>query len=108
MFVKQIEDGLDLTGTAKSIAAIYDTSLEPGQGIQPHYHPGFEEIYYVISGYGNMTIGEEQREISRGDVVYIPYLAPHTLLNTGSVPLRFITVSVRVPEDRKENIPYIG
>ncbi len=93
MYVKQIENGLDLTDTAKSITAIYDTSLEPDQCIQPHYHPGFEEIYYILSGYGVMTIGDERQEISRGDVVYIPVSATHTLLNTGKVPLRFMTVS---------------
>ncbi|HEY9246142.1 MAG TPA: cupin domain-containing protein, partial [Candidatus Methanoperedens sp.] len=72
-----------------------DTSLEPDQSIQPHYHPGFEEIYYVLSGYGMMTIGDEKQEISRGDVLYIPVSAIHTLLNTGHVPLRFMTVSAR-------------
>jgi mannose-6-phosphate isomerase-like protein (cupin superfamily) len=109
MFVKQIENGLDLASIAKRIAAVYDTSLEPGQSIQPHYHPDFEEIYYVLSGYGIMTIGDEQKEISRSDVVYIPALAAHTLLNTGSVPLRFITVTVNLSSNKKDNVqPYIG
>ncbi|MCX9011892.1 MAG: cupin domain-containing protein [Candidatus Methanoperedens sp.] len=96
MFVKQIQNGLDLQDTAKSIAAIYDTSLELGESIQPHYHEDFEEVYYILSGYGIMTIGDERQEISRGDVVYIPPPSPHTLLNTGSVPLRFITITAKV------------
>ena len=102
MLIKQIENGLDLGDIAKNIAAVYDTSLEPGESIQPHYHPDSEEIYYILSGYGMMTIGEDKQEISRGDVVYIPLLAHHTLLNTGSVPLRFITVSVRVSQDKND------
>ena len=109
MFVKQIENGLDLTDTAKNVAAIYDTSLEPGQSIQLHYHPDLEEIYYVLSGYGAITIGEETEEISRGDVVHIPVLAPHTLLNTGNVPLRFVTVSAKTSPGKKDDVqPYIG
>jgi len=96
MFVKQIENGLDLTKEAKNIAAVYDTSLEPGQDIPVHFHPNFEEIYYVFSGYGTMIIGDEKQEISRNDVVYIPKLAPHTLINSGNVPLRFVTISVNV------------
>ncbi len=94
MFVKQIENGLELKDIAKSIQAVYDTSLRPGEKIELHSHPFFEEIYYVLSGYGLMTIGDEKEEISRGDVVYIPYLAPHMLLNTAEVPLRFMTVTV--------------
>jgi len=106
MFIKQIENGLDLTKETKNIEAIYDTSLEPGKGIDLHFHPDLEEIYYILSGYGTMTIGDEKQEISRYDVVYIPKLAPHTLLNSGNVPLRFITLSVKVIRD-KEDVPYI-
>lgn len=106
MFVKQIENGLDLSKDTKNIAAIYDSSLEPGQIIKLHYHPDLEELYYVLSGYGIMTIGEEKQEISRNDVVYIPRLLPHTLMNSGNVPLRFVTISVRVQEE-KDNVPYI-
>ncbi|VVB88879.1 Cupin domain protein [uncultured archaeon] len=108
MFVKQIENGLDLTDEAKTIEAIYDTTLPPGQDIRPHYHPDSEEIYYVLSGYGVMTIGEEKQEIMRGDVVHIPKLAPHTLLNTGSVSLRFVTVSVKVSKDENGDISCIS
>jgi len=53
-----------------------------------------------------MTIGDEKQEISRNDVIYIPKTAPHTLQNSGNVPLRFFTISVKVKVD-KENIPYI-
>ncbi|VVB96952.1 Cupin domain protein [uncultured archaeon] len=102
MFVKQIENGLDLQEITKNIAAIYDTSLFPGESIPPHFHPDFEELYYVLSGYGLMSIGEEKQEISRSDVVYIPAPAPHTLMNTGNVPLRFVTVSVGVALDKKD------
>ncbi len=109
MFVKQIENGLDLTSEAKCITAVYDTSLEPGQSIPLHYHPDIEELYYVLSGYGMMTIEEERQEISRSDVVYIPPLAQHTLLNTGNVPLRFITISVNVSPNKKDDVQaYIG
>ena len=109
MFAKQIENGLDLSEIAKRIAAVYDTALPPGQSIPPHYHTDFEEIYYVLSGYGIMTIGDERQEVSRGDVVYIPPLASHTLLNTGSVPLRFITVTVNLSTTKKDDVqPYIG
>ena len=96
MFVKQIGNGLDLKDITESVEAVYDTSLGPGELIPLHYHPDFEEIYYVLSGYGTMAIGDEKQEISRGDVVYIPKLLPHTLLNAAEMPLRFVTVSVKV------------
>ena len=106
MFSKQIGNGLDLTKETKNIAAVYDTYLEQGQGIPLHYHPDMEEIYYILSGYGTMTISDEEREVSRNDVVYIPKDATHSLVNSGNVPLRFITLSVTVKND-KEDVPYI-
>lgn len=107
MFVKQIENGLNLEDTAKSVEAIYDTSLEPQESIPLHLHPASEEIYYILSGYGIMTIGDEKEEISRADVIYIPRETPHSLLNTAAVPLRFITVTVKISKEQKEGIPYI-
>ena len=107
MFVKQIQNGLDLADEAKNITAIFDTSLEPGQVIPSHFHHDIEEIYYILSGYGMMTIGDETKEIERYDVIYIPKTSMHTLNNTGNVPLRFVTLSVKVKGD-KENISYIG
>ncbi len=109
MYVEQIQNGLDLKNIARNIVAVYDTSLPPGESIPPHLHPDFEELYYILSGYGNITIGEEKQEISRGDVVYIQQQAIHTLLNTAEVPLRFVTVSVNVVSKKKEDIqPYIS
>ena len=109
MFAEQIQNGLELKEIAKNIAAIYDTYLSPGESIQPHLHPDLEELYYILSGYGNITIGEEKQEISRGDVVYIPQKALHTLVNTGEVPLRFVTISVNVSVKKKEDLqPYIA
>lgn len=109
MFVEQIKNGLELKDIAKNIAAVYDTSLSPEEKIPPHFHPEFEELYYILSGYGNITIEDENQEVSRGDVVYIPQHALHTLVNTAEVPLRFVTVSVNVLLKKKEDLlPYIG
>ncbi len=95
MFLKQIANGLNLTGTATAIDAVYDTSLDPQDRIPPHFHPDSEEIYYILSGYGIMTIEDEKEEVSRADVIYIPRKAIHMILNTASIPLRFITVTVK-------------
>jgi quercetin dioxygenase-like cupin family protein len=51
----------------------------PGGGrVEPHSHPT-HEFYYVISGRGIMEIAGDVREISQGDLVYIPPGKVHTL-----------------------------
>src|SRR5262245_14574745 len=37
-----------------------------------HYHERTDEIYYVISGHGTMTLDDEEVELHQGVVVYVP------------------------------------
>lgn len=105
MFVEKLRGGVNLTGLADTIVAIYETTLERGQTIRPHYHPDAEELYYLLSGTGMMQIGTERRAVEVGDVIYIPPEKVHFIQNTSSEPLRFITLTVRVYKG--EAMPYI-
>lgn len=49
-----------------------------GGVVDPHSHPT-HEFYYVTSGRGIMSIEGEEREVSQGDLVYIPPEKVHTL-----------------------------
>ena len=49
-----------------------------GSAVYPHQHPT-HEFYYMMSGRGIMTIGDENREVQQGDLVYIPPDAVHSL-----------------------------
>ncbi len=57
---------------------VNEFSVEGGSAVYPHTHPT-HEFYYVTSGRGHMTVGEDTREISQGDLVYIPPDVVHTL-----------------------------
>ena len=46
--------------------------------VDPHSHPT-HEFYYVTSGRGIMTVGDEEREIAQGDLVYTPPNVVHSL-----------------------------
>ena len=64
--------------------------LPVGAKTTPHYHPRTEEIYYILAGTGSMRIGEELREVGRGDAIAIPPGATHQIENTGSMVLKFL------------------
>jgi len=49
-----------------------------GGYVNPHSHPT-HEFYYVLRGRGIMTIGDEDRDIAQGDLVYIPPDVVHSL-----------------------------
>lgn len=48
------------------------------------------EVYYILSGQGEMHINDECRSVEPGDTVYIPPNAKQFIHNNGTEPLVFI------------------
>lgn len=48
------------------------------------------EVYYILSGQGEMHIDDETHPVELGDAVYIPPQARQYISNTGDCPLVFI------------------
>lgn len=55
-----------------------------------HHHPVTEEIYYILEGTGEMTIGDETRTVVVGDAIAIPPSVSHRIYNPGPIELRFL------------------
>jgi mannose-6-phosphate isomerase-like protein (cupin superfamily) len=56
-------------------------ALPGGRKAIGHYHKISEEIYYVISGAGKARVGDENYDIRKGSVVYVPRNKVHALEN---------------------------
>ena len=68
------------------------TKLYRGQSTRGHRHPGQEEVYFFVQGFGKMIVGEEDSEsftVSPGDIVLIPDGAFHRVINDGEMNLIF-------------------
>ena len=63
--------------------------VPPGQTSIPHSLTT-SEVYYILSGTGEMHIGEEVQTVEPGDAVYIPPNAKQWIQNPGETPLIFI------------------
>jgi mannose-6-phosphate isomerase-like protein (cupin superfamily) len=59
------------------------------------------EVYYILSGSGEMHIDSELQIVEPGDAVYIPPLARQFIRNCGEEPLVFM--SIVDPAWRKED-----
>ena len=57
--------------------------LEPNQSQSVHAHAGADKFYYVLSGRGSFTIGDEEATAESGTVVVAPAGVPHGVRNTG-------------------------
>ena len=70
--------------------SLAEARVAPGLETQPHYHPLTEEIYYILQGVGEMTIGKEMQPVGPGDAIAIPPGAIHTIRNSGEQTLLFL------------------
>jgi oxalate decarboxylase/phosphoglucose isomerase-like protein (cupin superfamily) len=68
------------------------TKLYKGQSTRGHRHPGQEEVYFFVQGWGKMIVGDEDTEpfeVSPGAIVLIPDGAFHRVINDGEMHMVF-------------------
>ena len=70
--------------------SLAEARLLPGQSTDEHYHIQTEEIYYILSGKGRMTIDGEERDVKKHDGIAIFPEARHKITNTGTEDLIFL------------------
>jgi quercetin dioxygenase-like cupin family protein len=68
-----------------------------GSAVNPHSHPT-HEYYYVLSGHGLITVGDESRVITPGELVWIPPDVVHSLAPVSDhAAIRCLAFAVGVP-----------
>ncbi len=70
--------------------SLAEARLAPGCATIPHHHAVTEEIYYILSGTADMTLGHETQPVGPGDAIAIPPGERHTIRNTGTTELVFL------------------
>jgi quercetin dioxygenase-like cupin family protein len=81
-----------------SLELINEFEILGGGRVDPHTHPT-HEYYYVLYGRGRMIVGDEEQEISQGDLVYIPPNLVHSLIASSEfAPIRCFCFAIASPE----------
>ena len=88
----EIRPLVDRTTSEIELCSLAEEMLPPGAAVGRHHHLETEEVYYILEGRGQMSVGGETREVSAGDAVYIPRGAVHSLENTGDRAIRLLLV----------------
>lgn len=88
----EIRPLMDRTTSSIQKCSLAEEILPVGAAVGRHFHRETEEIYYIVSGSGEMTVGEETTAVSAGDAIYIPVNSIHTLKNTGTEPMRLMLI----------------
>ena len=76
----------------REIGFLAIANLEKGKTIESHRDP-MEEIYFVLSGEGEMSVDEETRHVRPGDATWIPAGLAHSLTNSSEKDLLILVVA---------------
>jgi mannose-6-phosphate isomerase-like protein (cupin superfamily) len=74
---------------------LFETSALPGRwGAIPHFHRGFTEAFWVISGRLAVMSGREWGVLGEGDFAHVPVNGVHGFHALGDEPARFLILFV--------------
>ena len=80
-----------LTTDAKNLTVTI-VEMEP-EGIQRIHSHEQEQMYYILEGKGEITVGNETREVQKDDCIFFQSKSPHGLKNTGNTILRYLSAA---------------
>jgi mannose-6-phosphate isomerase-like protein (cupin superfamily) len=72
--------------------AVGMTILPPGESSSFHAHERECETWIIVSGRGEVRVGEERQPVEPETVIFLKPHIPHQITNTGGVPLRLFWV----------------
>jgi uncharacterized cupin superfamily protein len=79
------------------------TRVAPGKTAYPfHSHRCNDELFFIVSGHGELRLGEARHAVKPGDVIGCPIggsETAHQLINTGSEPLHYLSMSSNLDPD---------
>jgi quercetin dioxygenase-like cupin family protein len=103
---KSIEAGLQhirmmLSGdeSAGGIQVCYDL-LEPGVVVPPHYQPYEDELFFVVDGEIEVTVGTETKTLCKGGFGYAPRNTTHAFRNVTDKPASMFTLNTPAGHER--------
>lgn len=75
-------------------------TLAPGRAVGLHSTGDREEALVVLEGAGRLTLVDGGAiDLLPGCLAYCPPESEHDVLNVGAVPLRYVYVTARAPQD---------
>ena len=68
-------------------------SQQPGQGNRRHFHPSWNEWWYIVDGEWDFEIADQHFTIKKDDIVFIPKNTWHKITAIGNKPAVRLAVS---------------
>jgi mannose-6-phosphate isomerase-like protein (cupin superfamily) len=80
----------------KSFVNFSRITMKPGADNQMHDHDDIEQFYIVVEGAGKVRVGDEERDVSTGDAIFLPAKVPHGFENTTDKPTILLMIGAQI------------
>ena len=72
--------------------SLLDVTFDPGSGVDPHFHKGHSDSFYVLEGELEFHVGDEILHATPGSYVLAPPAVVHSFRNVGNTPARMLNL----------------
>jgi len=84
---------IDAKNTDAKRLNLSQVKVNEGQSAKPHLHRQTEELYFILEGQGEVTIGTKVYSVAQGYAVFIPPGYTHTIRNSGHTTLQLLAIN---------------
>jgi mannose-6-phosphate isomerase-like protein (cupin superfamily) len=84
---------VDPANSGPTDLCVLTQSLDPGAEVPVHVHAKAEQVLFIVSGRGKISLEDSQVEAGSGVTVHIPKGVAHGIVNTGDDPLTILEVT---------------
>lgn len=70
------------------------STLLPYKSFRPHYHEAMDEVFIIMSGEVEITVGGEKEKLEKGDAVVIPEQSIHVMKNLTDQDVHYIAIGI--------------
>jgi len=68
--------------------------LPAGKSFAPHHHEDMQEVFVIVQGTAQLTVGGETVAVQRGDAIRIDPLEVHQMSNTGTGDVEYLAFGI--------------
>ncbi len=97
--VKGLHQCFVAEGVNPAALRLHISEIAPGTSAHPpHMHAGVE-AFYVLEGYGVLSVeGEPPQPIGPNEAIVLNPAKSHGLTNTGNTPMRYMVIIAKCPD----------
>lgn len=76
-----------------------------GASFRPHYHEDMNEFFLLLKGKAKIRLEEEEAEIQKEEMVFLPMGRVHEMKNIGDEEVEYIVIGVSLGQGGKTIVP---